>query len=182
VAPEIAGFWAGFWFVVVMGFFALFNRRGETGIPLYRRLWYRFVWFEDEVMSNDDALDASEIPSDTTTSTSDNQGGNRIAMPGKAVNSELPDNAAAMEQASFAARVDAVIAVLGTGKIGQTEAIERIFNCSRSSRSTSIYAQARAAVQARMAMHKPAYPPLSPEQQATRDWIEGRGSVPEHLG
>lgn len=181
MAPEIAGFWAGFWFVIVMGLFALFNRRGETGIPLYRRLWYRFVWFEDVVMSHEDALDASEIAGDTTTSTSGNQGGNRIAMPGKAANSELPDNTAVLEQATFAARVDAVIAVLGTGKIGQTEAIERIFNCSRSSRSTSMYAQARSAVQARIATQKPAYPPLNPEQQATRDWIEGRGPVPEHL-
>jgi hypothetical protein len=55
----------------------------------------------------------------------------------------LPDNAV------FNARVEAVLAIIETGKIGQTEAIEKIFRCTRSSKSDSVYARARAAIGAR---------------------------------
>jgi hypothetical protein len=89
------------------------------------------------------------------TSTDDRQ---RIGMPGNAVNAELPGNVLpeeAREIVRFQARVEAVIAIVESGKLGQTEAIERIFGVKRSGRPDSPYARARAAVEAQQKPQRP---------------------------
>lgn len=112
---------------------------------------------------------AAVAPAPATTTT---QAGQRIAMRNNADNAALPDNVALPEDARaivrFHAQVEAVIAVVETGKIGQTEAIERIFRCSRSSKPESVYAQARDAVVARR-QRAAAFRPLDPEQRALRE-------------
>lgn len=84
----------------------------------------------------------------------------RVAMPGNAGNAELPGNVlpeAAREIVRFQAQVEAVIAIVESGKVGQTEAIERIFKCKRSGRPDSHYAKARAAVEAQQKPQRPEY-------------------------
>ena len=73
-------------------------------------------------------------------------------MPGNAANDSLPGNALPEEVREimrFQAKVEAVEAIIKTGKIGQTEAIEAVFSCKRSGRADSPYARARAALSAR---------------------------------
>jgi len=109
------------------------------------------VYDEPPVMSNGGARDASSDSIADHLPATRAIGGQGIAMPGKAVNAELPGNAlpeAAREIVRFQARVEAVIAVVGSGKVGQVEAIERIFVCKRSGRPDSPYGRARAAVEA----------------------------------
>jgi hypothetical protein len=181
MAPEIEAFWAGFWFVCIAGLLLALTHRGASGIPLYQRLRHRFFDQDTVIMFEDTAVDDADDQRNTQLAGNDNKADNRIAMPDNAGNVELSVNAATIESATFNARVDAVLAVVESGKLGQTEAIERIFGCSRSSRPTSVYTRARRAVQARLNAQHTQYPPRSREEQATRDWIDGKGPTPMHI-
>ena len=91
--------------------------------------------------------------------------GQRVATPSDAVNAELPDNALPEEARAiirFQQQVEGVINIVESGKIGQIEAIERIFGGKRSGRADSPYARARAAVEAQM---KPTRPELVGEMR-----------------
>jgi hypothetical protein len=101
--------------------------------------------------------------------------GQGIATPGNAVNAALTGNTLpdeAREIIRFQRAVEAVVALIGSGKVGQTEAIEIIFGCKRSGRADSPYARARAAVQAQLGPIGPAYPPLTPEQALLRSQLQ----------
>lgn len=109
--------------------------------------------FHKPVMSSDSRIPPSDRSvADRLPATSTN-GGQGIATPGNAGNAALPGNAlpeAARDIVRFQARVEAVIAIVESGKVGQVEAIERIFGCKRSGRAESVYARARAAVEAQI--------------------------------
>ena len=128
-------------------------------------------WITSGVMSHqstdvaDGTVVAAHLPS---TPQNGGQGG---AITGNAVNAELPGNVLpeeVREIVRFWANVEAVEAVIKTGKIGQTEAIEAVFRCKRSGRPDSPYSRAHAAIQARMTT-EPRYRPLTAEQEATRE-------------
>lgn len=113
-----------------------------------------FLVYDDQpIMSSDRSdLPADRSRADRLPATSTN-GGQRIATQGNAGNTELPGNAlpeAAREIVRFQAKVEAVLAIVESGKVGQVEAIERIFVCKRSGRAESVYARARAAVEAQI--------------------------------
>jgi hypothetical protein len=94
--------------------------------------------------------------------------GQGIAKPGNAVNAELTGNVLpdqAREIIRFQRAIEATSAIIGSGELGQTEAIEIIFGCKPSGRADSPYARARAAVQAQLGPIGPAFPPLTAEQQ-----------------
>lgn len=102
------------------------------------------------------------------------EAGQGFATPGNAVNDRLPGQPVAAPAVpddardiiKFWANVEAVEAIVRTGKIGQVEAIETIFGCKRSGRPESVYGRAVAAVKAR---EQPRYAiPLTPEQVAAR--------------
>lgn len=75
-----------------------------------------------------------------------------VAMADNAITSSLSDNVLSEEARDivrFWAMVEAAERVIKHGKLGQAEAIEVVFGCSRSSRPESVYARARAALLAR---------------------------------
>lgn len=117
-------------------------------------------WISGSVMSSDAArLHAHSPVADRLPATSPNDG-QGIAKPGNAVNAELPGNALPEQLRAivrFQSKVEAVIAIVESGKVGQTEAIERIFECKRSGRADSVYSRAHAAVVAQMGPVKPEY-------------------------
>lgn len=80
--------------------------------------------------------------------------GQGVATPGNAGNEELPGNALAPAEVRAIIRheraVEAAVALITSGKVGQVEAIEIIFACKRSGRPESLYARARAAVLERL--------------------------------
>lgn len=110
------------------------------------------------VMSSDSSAPPSNrTVADRLPATSTN-GGQGIATQGNAGNAELPGNAlpeAARDIVRFQAKVEAVLAIVESGKVGQVEAIERIFSCKRSGRAESVYARARAAVEAQTTPARP---------------------------
>lgn len=76
----------------------------------------------------------------------------RMAKLGNVVNTELPGNMLPeeiREVVRFWAMVESAERIIAGGKVGQTEAIELVFNCKRSGRPDSPYARARAALNAR---------------------------------
>lgn len=80
------------------------------------------------------------------------EAGQGVAKPGNPVNDGLPGNVLPEEVREimrFQAKVEAVENILKSGKIGQVEAIEFVFECKRSGRPESVYARAVAAVKAR---------------------------------
>jgi hypothetical protein len=80
------------------------------------------------------------------------EAGQPITKPGNGVNDGLPGNMLpeeVRELLRFWAMVDAAERVIAGGKVGQTEAIELVFNCKRSGRPDSIYGRAVAAIRAR---------------------------------
>jgi hypothetical protein len=80
------------------------------------------------------------------------EAGQLIAKPGNAVNDPLPGTMLPeeiREVVRFWAMVDVAERIIAGGKVGQTEAIELIFNCKRSGRPESVYARAVAAIKAR---------------------------------
>lgn len=132
----------------------LAERRQPSGWSVRGELARLFLVDERRpVMSNNygwDAADDAVADPLPATSTIDGQS---IAKPGNAVNEELTGNMlpeAAREIIRFQTRVEDVIAVVESGKLGQVEAIERIFKVKRSGRPDSPYARARAAVEAQM--------------------------------
>jgi hypothetical protein len=97
---------------------------------------------------------AERLPATSTDS------GQRIAMQGNAVNTELPGNLlpeAAREIIRYQQRVEDAVKIIQSGRVGQTEVIELVFNCKRSGRADSPYAKARAAVQAQLGPARPEY-------------------------
>jgi hypothetical protein len=73
------------------------------------------------------------------------EAGQRAAMPGNGGNDVLPGNALPEEIREimrFQAKVEAVERVIKSGKMGQAEAVETIFECKRSGRPESVYARA----------------------------------------
>jgi hypothetical protein len=80
------------------------------------------------------------------------EAGQPIAKPGNAVNDTLTGNVLpeeVRETIRFWAMVESTERIISGGKVGQTEAIELVFNCKRSGRPDSLYARARAALNAR---------------------------------
>jgi hypothetical protein len=76
----------------------------------------------------------------------------RMAKPGNGVNDALTGNMLPEEVRDvvrFWAMVESAERIIAGGKIGQTEAIELVFNCKRSGRADSLYARARSALNAR---------------------------------
>lgn len=122
------------------------------------------------VMSRRDPLPAASPPVAASLPATSANGGQGITKTGNAINEPLPGNSvadilngpspditAAREAIRFQAKVEAAVAVINTGKMGQTEAIEAIFACKRSGRADSPYARARAAIQARITPTAPQY-------------------------
>jgi hypothetical protein len=106
------------------------------------------------VMSRLHILEADEDPLAQRLPATKTSGGQGTANTGNPVKGELPGNTLPEELREivrFWANVDAVEAVVRTGKLGQVEAIEAIFRCKRSGRPDSPYARAHAAVTARLA-------------------------------
>src|SRR5262249_12320728 len=80
------------------------------------------------------------------------EGGQGMAKPGNAVNEVLPGNMLPEEVREilrFQAKVEAVEAILKTGKLGQVEAVESVFGCKGAGRADAVYPRAGAAVKAR---------------------------------
>jgi hypothetical protein len=89
---------------------------------------------------------ATPLPATSTS------GGQRIAKPGNVVNDGLTGNVLpeeVREVMRFWAMVEVAERVIKSGKMGTAEAIETVFNCKRSGRPDSVYARARAALNAR---------------------------------
>ncbi len=101
----------------------------------------------------DDSV-ADPLPATSTS------GGQRIATPGNAVNTKLTGNLLpeeAREIVRFQAKVEAAAAIVESGKVGQTDAIEIIFHCKRSGRVDSPYGKARDALLVRLGPERPLY-------------------------
>lgn len=122
----------------------------------------RLFLIEDapEIMSSDRAARPLDRPIAAPLPATATDGGQGLAKPGNGVNAELPGNVLpeeAREIVRFQAKVEAVIAIMESGKVGQVEAIERIFGVKRSGRPDSPYARARAAVEAQSKPARPEY-------------------------
>jgi hypothetical protein len=136
-------------------------------------MWWLFFHYTRprDMSTSDDAPAAKKAVSDPVAATSTNDG-QRIATPGNADNAELSGNAVADPIPSEArdiirmqARAEAVVALLKSAKMtNKAEAIELIFNCSRSGRPNSTYQQAVALVDALIDR----YPQRTPEQEQSR--------------
>lgn len=77
--------------------------------------------------------------------------GQRIAMPDNEDNAPLPDNPVLPEEVRdiirFQAKAEALAALIRDGQVGNmAKGIERVFQCSRSSKESSTYQQARRAL------------------------------------
>lgn len=100
-------------------------------------------------MSSEDDEEEDDQPVDSHVGATGNDSGQRIAMRGNEGNGLLPGNDAG-NGVVFSAQLDMCLRLIGSGKVGQTEAIEIAFGCKRSGKPDSPYAKARAAVGARM--------------------------------
>jgi hypothetical protein len=87
-------------------------------------------------------------------------------------NATLPDN----DGIVFQIRVEALAALIRDGQItNKARAIERVFGCSRSSKTESVYQQVHRALEP-LIQTGPQFRPLTPEQQAAREQLE----LPRH--
>lgn len=121
-------------------------------LPGKVRAWWNMSSVGGESTSKEPV--AGRLPATST------EGGQRIAMLGNAVNEELPVNVlpeAVREIIRYQVRVEDAVKLIQSGKIGQTEVIELVFNCKRSGRADSPYGKARAAVLAQLGPARPEY-------------------------
>jgi hypothetical protein len=134
----------------------VFGDRPELAAAIRRRLAGR----TSDDMSSTDAESTAEEPIAAPLPATATNDGQRIAMPGNAVNAELPGNVlpeAAREIIRYQVKVEDAVKLIQSGKIGQTEVIELVFNCKRSGRADSPYGKARAAVLAQLGPVRPEY-------------------------
>src|SRR5262249_46469624 len=109
-----------------------------------------------------------------------------IARPGNAVNrlladpdvddgagNTLDDISAARKIIQYRAKLELLADLVNAGAVGQVEAIEAGFKCSRSGRKNSKYAQVRADLLPllRPATPPPKFAPATPEAEAFREQL-----------
>lgn len=95
--------------------------------------------------------------------------GQRIAMQGNEGNEPLPGN----NDPEFQGRLKALATLVRAGKSPLAEGIELVFDVKRSGKADSPYGQIRKALDPLLTVdNKAQYPPLTPEQQATRKILD----------
>lgn len=156
--------WFGIWSIVAILLFFYLTHRSEDEAPMRcQRWWWAFCerYFalngEDEELPMEDNVD--ELI--TSMATPDNQ----IAIPQNSVNTVLIDKT----QALFQGKIEALAMLVNAGKVGQTEGLELVFQCSRSSRTDSPYHLARIALLPLITHPVPRFPALTEEQQQARE-------------
>ncbi len=128
-------------------------------------VWYgaRYAMSSETVDQVADPAVAAPVAATST------EAGQLIAKPGNAGNAELAGNAIVPSEARdiirMQAKAETVVALLKSAKMtNKAEAIELVFNCSRSGRAGSTYQQALALVDV---LINP-YPQRTPEQDEQR--------------
>lgn len=154
--------------VVVIRFLAWLTDVLEAGGPraYMQRSAGRYI------MSRDDPQDRPKQPVAAPVVATLPEAGQPIATPGNADNAELPGNVVAgpipneaRDIIRMQAKAEAVAQLLKTAKMtNKAEAIETVFNCSRTSRAGSTYQQALLLVDALIER----YPQRTPDQEQTR--------------
>lgn len=137
--------------------------------------WYRFPDMPSRIMSSvrrtnpDDRSGSAPVAATSTIARQP------IATPGNAVNAELSGNVVAgavpneaREIIRMQAKAEAVVKLLKSAKMtNKAEAIELIFECSRSGREGSMYKRAQTLVDAILDEHR--YAPLDDQHRRTVD-------------